>query len=154
MISSANLAKADDDEWIDDAIIHLSTYGSVKGHIFEMHNDENDDRWFMEVADGSKVRDGTGDIQIKKCWWLKSNSITERDLEFPKPLPCYVDRVKACGPPDCFTVSNRAKAAVPLQQVVLATVKAMAAKRKAGEEEAPPKKKGMTYKNGAWHIPL
>jgi hypothetical protein len=27
------------------------------------------DRWFMLVEDDSTVIHGTGDIQIKKCWW-------------------------------------------------------------------------------------
>jgi hypothetical protein len=64
--------------------------------------------WFMEVVDGSLVTDGTGDKQIKACLWLKSNSITERDsIDYPIPLGCDVDRVKACGPPDCFTLKTK-----------------------------------------------
>ena len=79
----------------------------MKGHILETYNDENDDRWFMVVEDGSTVTDGTGDIQIKKCWWLMHDSLTERDPKWPHAMGCDIDQVKACGPPNSFTVRGK-----------------------------------------------
>jgi hypothetical protein len=91
----------------DAALRHLQKNGSMKGHILETFNDQSDDRWFMEVENGSIVTDGTGDIQIKKCWWLIANSITERDPQFPNAMGCDIDQVKACGPPNSFTVREK-----------------------------------------------
>ena len=61
------------------------------------------DRWFMEVENGLIYNSPKGYTMIKSCWWMKTNSVTERDTAFTKPCSCDIESVKACGPLSFYT---------------------------------------------------
>jgi hypothetical protein len=56
----------------------------------------------MVVEDGRAIRTASGETEIAKCRWMKTNSYTELDTAFKNAYPVDIESVKACGPPSAF----------------------------------------------------
>jgi hypothetical protein len=90
----------------DDAQRHLKKFGAKEGWLVECYPKDkySTERWFMRVENGLTVTDDQGDILIRKCRWLESNSVTTLCSSgiWATPDTCDIESVKAYGPPDFF----------------------------------------------------
>jgi hypothetical protein len=93
----------------DAAQRYLKKNGAHEGWILELFLNDKfvptplpTDRWFMVVEDGRAIRTASGETEIAKCRWMKTNSYTELDTAFKNAYPVDIESVKACGPPSAF----------------------------------------------------